>query len=284
MVADTVRRFFLVWGLLVLLALPAAAEAPRRVVSIGGALTEIVYALEAQEVLVGNDTTSYYPPAAEHLPKVGYQRALSAEGIVSLSPDLVMLTEEAGPPAVLAQLQAANIPILQLRAGRSLTDVRDAIRVIARALKKDQAGSALIDAIDRQTAELAKVTARHPTDKRVLFILQHGGGAPMAGGRETAADSIIRLSGAQNAVTEYTGYKPLTPEAAAALQPDVILTTARGLAQAGGKDALLAAPGLSLTPAARTGSLIVMDALLLLGFGPRTVQAAATLHEAYQGL
>ena len=283
MVADTVRRFFLVWGL-VLLALPAAAEAPRRVVSIGGALTEIVYALEAQEVLVGNDTTSYYPPAAERLPKVGYQRALSAEGIVSLSPDLVMLTEEAGPPAVLAQLQAANIPILQLRAGRSLTDVRDAIRVIARALKKDQAGSALIDAIDRQTAELAKVTARHPTDKRVLFILQHGGGAPMAGGRETAADSIIRLSGAQNAVTEYTGYKPLTPEAAAALQPDVILTTARGLAQAGGKDALLAAPGLSLTPAARTGSLIVMDALLLLGFGPRTVQAAATLHEAYQGL
>lgn len=283
MVADTVRRFFLVWGL-VLLALPAAAEAPRRVVSIGGALTEIVYALEAQEVLVGNDTTSYYPPAAERLPKVGYQRALSAEGIVSLSPDLVMLTEEAGPPAVLAQLQAANIPVLQLRAGRSLTDVRDAIRVIARALKKDRAGSALIDAIDRQTAELAKVTARHPTDKRVLFILQHGGGAPMAGGRETAADSIIRLSGAQNAVTEYTGYKPLTPEAAAALQPDVILTTARGLAQAGGKDALLAAPGLALTPAARTGSLIVMDALLLLGFGPRTVQAAATLHEAYQGL
>lgn len=283
MVVDTVRRFFLVWGL-VLLALPAAAEAPRRVVSIGGALTEIVYALEAQEVLVGNDTTSYYPPAAERLPKVGYQRALSAEGIVSLSPDLVMLTEEAGPPAVLAQLQAANIPVLQLRAGRSLTDVRDAIRVIAGALKKDRAGSALIDAIDRQTAELAEVTARHPTDKRVLFILQHGGGAPMAGGRETAADSIIRLSGAQNAVTEYTGYKPLTPEAAAALQPDVILTTARGLAQAGGKDALLAAPGLSLTPAARTGSLIVMDALLLLGFGPRTVQAAATLHEAYQGL
>ena len=283
MVADTVRRLFLVWGL-VLLALPAAAEAPRRVVSIGGALTEIVYALEAQEVLVGNDTTSYYPPAAEHLPKVGYQRALSAEGIVSLSPDLVMLTEEAGPPAVLAQLQAANIPTLQLKAGRSLTDVRDAIRVIARALKKDRAGSALIDAIDRQTAELAKVTVRHPTDKRVLFILQHGGGAPMAGGRETAADSIIRLSGAQNAVTEYTGYKPLTPEAAAALQPDVILTTVRGLAQAGGKDALLAAPGLSLTPAARTGSLIVMDALLLLGFGPRTVQAAATLHEAYQGL
>ena len=247
-------------------------------------LTEIVYALEAQEILVGNDTTSYYPPAAERLPKVGYQRALSAEGIVSLYPDLVILTEEAGPPAVLAQLQAANIPILSLRAGRSLADVRDAIRVIARALKKDQAGSALIDAIDRQTAALAKVTAGQPTDKRVLFILQHGGGAPMAAGRETAADSIIRLSGAQNAVTGYAGYKPLTPEAAAALQPDVILTTARGLAQVGGKDALLTAPGLSLTPAARTGSLIVMDALLLLGFGPRTTQAAATLHEAYQGL
>ena len=283
MVTGTVRRLLLAWGL-IFFALPAFAEAPRRVVTIGGALTEIVYALEAQEILVGNDTTSYYPPAAERLPKVGYQRALSAEGIVSLYPDLVILTEEAGPPAVLAQLQAANIPILQLRAGRSLADVRDAIRVIARALKREGAGSALIEAIARQTAELAKVTARHPADKRVLFILQHGGGAPMAAGRETAADSIIRLSGARNAVSGYAGYKPLTPEAAAALQPDVILTTARGLAQAGGKDALLTAPGLSLTPAARTGSLIVMDALLLLGFGPRTVQAAATLHEAYQGL
>lgn len=283
MVVDIGRRLLLTWGL-ILFALPAAAEAPRRVVTIGGALTEIVYALEAQEMLVGNDTTSYYPPEAERLPKVGYQRALSAEGIVSLYPDLVILTEEAGPPAVLAQLQAANIPILQLRAGRSLADVRDAIRVIARALKKDQAGRALTDAIDRQTAELAKVTAGQPTDKRVLFILQHTGGAPMAAGRETAADSIISLSGARNAVTGYAGYKPLTPEAAATLQPDVILTTARGLAQAGGKDALLTAPGLSLTPAAKTGSLIVMDALLLLGFGPRTVQAAATLHEAYQGL
>lgn len=283
MVADIGRRLLLACGL-VLFALPVAAEAPRRVVTIGGALTEIVYALEAQEILVGNDTTSYYPSAAERLPKVGYQRALSAEGIVSLYPDLVILTEEAGPPAVLAQLQAANIPILSLRAGRSLADVRDAIRVIARALKKEQAGRALTDAIDHQTAELAKVTAGQPTDKRVLFILQHGGGAPMAAGRETAADSIIRLSGARNAVSGYAGYKPLTPEAAVALQPDVILTTARGLAQAGGKDALLTAPGLSLTPAARTGSLIVMDALLLLGFGPRTVQAAATLHEAYQGL
>ena len=283
MVADISRRLLLAWGL-IFFALPAFAEAPRRVITIGGSLTEIVYALEAQEILVGNDTTSYYPPAAERLPKVGYQRALSVEGIVSLYPDLVILTEEAGPPAVLAQLQAANIPILSLRAGRSLADVRDAIRVIARALKKDRAGRALTDTIDHQTAELAKVTAGQPTDKRVLFILQHGGGAPMAAGRETAADSIIRLSGARNAVTGYAGYKPLTPEAAAALQPDVILTTARGLAQAGGKDALLTAPGLSLTPAARTGSLIVMDALLLLGFGPRTVQAAATLHEAYQGL
>ena len=200
-------------------------------------------ALEAQEILVGNDTTSYYPPAAERLPKVGYPARPVRGGDCLAVSDLVILTEEAGPPAVLAQLQAANIPILSLRRGRSLADVRDAIRVIARALKKDRAGRALTDTIDHQTAELAKVTTGQPTDKRVLFILQHGGGAPMAAGRETAADSIIRLSGARNAVTGYAGYKPLTPEAAAALQPDVILTTARGLAQAGGKDALLTAPG-----------------------------------------
>jgi len=100
----------------------------------------------------------------------------------------------------------------------------------------------------------------------------------MVAGRETAADSVIVLAGAENAVTGYTGYKPLSPEAAVAIAPDIILVTTQGLQQSGGADGVLDMPGVSLTPAAKNKRIISMDALYLLGFGPRTADAAMELH------
>ena len=82
----------------------------RRIVSVGGALTEIVYALEAQGELVGVDTTSLYPVVAQQLPQVGYARTLSAEGVLSLAPTQLIATEEAGPQAVLRQVRDAGVP------------------------------------------------------------------------------------------------------------------------------------------------------------------------------
>ncbi len=263
-----------------------ATAAPQRVVAIGGALTEIIYALGAQEVLVGNDTTSYYPPAAEDLPKVGYQRALSAEGILSLAPDLVILSDEAGPPAVLEQLSSAGVSILKVKAGRSLSDVKSTIQTIAQAIDTQAINpgqsAALIDHINAQTLALEDAIAQQASPKRVLFVLQHSGGAPMVAGKNTSADSIIALSGAHNVVTAYSGYKPLTPEAVMALHPEIILVTSQGLEQAGSAAAIFKIPGLALTPASKTGGVIAMDALLLLGFGPRTAQAAQQLNQRYQ--
>ena len=270
--------------LLLFLALSAQAGTPERVITIGGALTETVYALGAKDLIVGSDTTSYYPPMAEKLPKVGYQRALSAEGILSLSPDLVILTEEAGPLPVLRQLESAEVEILTLKAGRSLGDVKANIQKIAEALNREETGAALIQKIDAESKKLTDSIATAKYKKRVMFILQHGGGAPLVAGKGTAADSIIALSGAANVVEDYDGYKPLSPEAAVALKPEVILITKRGLEQAGGKESLLNVPGISLTPAGRHGHVIAMDALLMLGFGPRAAQAASVLSKAYEDL
>lgn len=270
--------------LLILCALPAQAEEPERIITIGGALTEIVYELEAQDLLVGNDTTSYYPAEAEKLPKVGYQRALSAEGILSLNPDLVILTEEAGPPPVLKQLESAGISLLKLKEGRSLKDVKQSISAIGKALHRAEKAETLIKQINAESEKLADIIKKRSSPKKAMFILQHGGGAPMVAGTETAADSIIALSGAKNVVKDYEGYKPLTPEAAVSLKPDVILITTQGLEQAGGKEGLLKSPGVSLTPAAKNGHIIAMDSLLILGFGPRTIEAALELNRAYQGL
>ncbi|MBO0333272.1 ABC transporter substrate-binding protein [Sneathiella sp. CAU 1612] len=256
----------------------AHADAPKRIVSIGGALTETIYALDAGDLVVGSDTTSYYPPAAASAPKVGYMRALSAEGILSLSPDLVILSEESGPPTVLEQLKSAGVTMLVLEAGRTIGDVKKNIKILAETLEKQGEGESLISEIDGTVSKLQEAIAAQESSKSVMFILQHSGGAPMVAGSKTAADSIIKLAGAENAVTGYDGYKPLSPEAATSLAPDILLVTTQGLEQSGGEAALLAAPGVSLTPAAKNGHVVAMDALLLLGFGPRTAEAALELN------
>ena len=115
-----------------------------------------------------------------------------------------------------------------------------------------------------------------------MFILYHGGGASMVAGRNTPADSIITLSGAKNIVIDYEGYKPLTPESAIALKPDIILTAMHGLNESEDKKVLLNIPGISMTPAIKNNRIIMMDALLLLGFGPRTIKTAIELNQVFQ--
>ncbi|MZR32271.1 heme/hemin ABC transporter substrate-binding protein [Sneathiella litorea] len=264
-------------ALLMFISTAAYADAPKRIVSVGGPLTETIYAIGAGNLIVGSDTTSYYPAEAASTPKVGYQRALNAEGILSLNPDLVILSEESGPPIVLEQLKSAGINMLTVKAGRSLKDVKDSIDILAKALDKQTEGNQLIADINGAEEKLKAASAAQEPPKSVMFILQHSGGAPMVAGQKTAADSIINLAGATNVVADYEGYKPLSPEAAVSLAPEILLVTTQGLEQAGRKAALLASPGVSLTPAAKNARIIAMDALLLLGFGPRTAEAALEL-------
>lgn len=279
--ASAVFRVLCLAALLLCGAL-AIADAPKRVLSIGGSLTEIIYELDAQDRLVGSDTTSYYPAEAAALPKVGYMRALATEGILSLSPDLIILTDEAGPPPVIAQLQSTGVDILKLPAARTLDDIYEQVDAIARALHLPRRAARRLRA--RMDDDLREVNeyARGMEPVRAMFILNHRGGAPMVAGTDTAADSLIKLSGAVNVVDGYEGYKPLTPEAAVQMKPDVILITRRGLERAGGKEALLDVPGVALTPAGQQGRVIAMDALLMLGFGPRTPAAALELSKAYR--
>lgn len=265
--------------LLILLSLSTASYSAERIVSVGGSLTEIVYALGAEKLLVGSDTTSYYPPAAEALPKVGYQRALSAEGILSLNPDLLILSDESGPPAVLKQLETAGVDFLINKAGRSLDDVKDNIQNIAKALNLSDQGKALIQSIEATYQELQQTIRDKPNSKNVMFIMQIAGGAPLVAGTNTAADSMIHLSGANNVVTDYEGYKPLTPESLIVLKPEVIIMTDQGLEQAGGEKSVLKSPGIAITPAAQKGNIISMDSLKILGFGPRSVDAALELNQ-----
>jgi iron complex transport system substrate-binding protein len=267
-------------GAAVVAALPARAQKPPRIVSVGSALTEIVYALGAEALLVGVDTTSQYPAAAQALAQVGYMRALSAEGVLSLKPTLVIATTAAGPASTLDQLRATGMEVLVLPDHYDYESVVAKIEAVGRVTGRQAQAEAMIARGRADMATLAKKLAGATTKPRVLFLLSMGGGAPQAAGRETAADGIIRLAGGVNAIDGYAGYRPLTPEAVIASRADFVLVTRQTVQAMGGIEAILNQPALRQTPAGKAGKVLQFDTLLLLGFGPRTPEAAQELAAA----
>ena len=260
------------------LAQPAQAALPR-LVTISGAITEVVYALGAQAHLVGTDTTSLYPAAAQKTPKVGYMRQLSAEGVLSLKPNAVIATTEAGPPVVLDQLRSAGIEVNLVKSDYTWDDVHAKVQAVGRAARREAAARELQARLDADWAQLVQqVAAAKGAKPRVLFILSHGP-SPQVAGKGTAADALIRFAGGVNVLNGFTGYRPMTAEAMASAAPDFILTTDEGIEALGGRDRFWQRPELALTPAYQRRAVVSLDALLLLGFGPRLPQAVRNIHE-----
>jgi len=258
-------------------ALPVHAQQPPRIVSVGSSITEIIYDLGAEKLLVGVDTTSLYPEAARKLPQVGYMRALSAEGVLSLKPTLIIATTAAGPAGALDQLKATGIEIMILPDKYDYDSVVTKIAAIGKVTGKVAEADAMIARGREAMKSLADRLATARSHPRVLFLLSMSGGAPQAAGRDTAAAGIIKLAGGINAVDGYSGYRPLTPESVIASNADYVLVTRQTVQAMGGRQAILDQPSLNRTPAGKAGKIIEFDTLLLLGFGPRTPEAATEL-------
>lgn len=269
-------------GCVVLASLTASAAEIRhaqtkRVITVGGALTEIVYALGLEDRLVGIDTTSLYPPQAlQQKPSVGYMRQLSAEGVLGLNPQLIITTDGAGPKETLAVLADAKVPLVTVPETFSEDGILDRIRTVAHELGAEQRGACLIGAVTKDLAAMRRLRERVGEKRRVMFVISFVSGRAMVAGRKTAANEIIALAGAANAVDGYDGYKPLSEEAIVAAKPDVILVMQRGRDQIS-SETIFTNAAFALTPAAKDRAFIAMDGLYLLGFGPRTAAAARDL-------
>lgn len=260
--------------------IPTARAEERRLVTLGSAVTETVFALGAGAEVVGVDSSSVWPVEAAGRPQVGYHRQLSAEGVLGLRPTHVLATDEAGPPAALAQLASAGVRVVSLAAPYDPAGAAARIRAIAEALGRPEEGKRLAATLEAEFAAAARFVAQSSARPRVLFVYARGAGTLQVAGRDNAADAMIRLAGGENAVTGFDGYRPLTPEAAIGAAPDVVLLTSRGTSSVGGADAVWSLPGLALTPAGRARRLVVFDDLLLLGFGPRAGAGATALAAA----
>jgi iron complex transport system substrate-binding protein len=263
----------------------AAAELPQRWVSAGGALSEWISALGGESKLVGVDTTSQHPESLKALPSIGYQRQLSAEGILSLRPQILVGTEEMGPPPVLSQVRSAGVQVELFSAQPDLPTLQGNLQRLGKLLGADDKGSQLFLAYQQQLdQQKIRVTRLQLKEKSpgVLLLLGHAGGKPLIAGKDTAADWLLQQAGGHNLAT-HTGYKPFSVESLVSLDPEVLVFADRALTGDAARAALFKEnPILASTRAAKDGRVMELDPTLLVGgLGPRLPDALKILSDAF---
>lgn len=261
------------------LAAGAQTEATPRLVTLGGSVTEIVYALGAQDLLVGTDQSSVYPADARNLPSVGYYRRLPTEGVASLKPTLVIASENAGPPQVIDQLQGLGIEVLRVSDQATETSLQERVDQIARRLDKQAEGQALITQFQQA---MQHPDSSKPTTHSAMMVVMRGGKLLGAGG-DTTANVIMAKASLRNTLSEQRGYQQISAEAVSALAPEVIIVTTSTLESLQGIEQFKVQPAVAMTPAVRHNRIVVMDDLLVMGFGLRVPQAIEQIRQEVDG-
>jgi iron complex transport system substrate-binding protein len=255
-----------------------AADAPKRLVVAGGELAEIVVGLGQEKSLIGVDTSSTYPLSLNRLPKIGYKRMLASEGILSLKPDAVLITDDAGPQAVIEQIKSAGIQVHLIPKPMTAEAVVTTINSVAHALQTPEAGEKLSASYKQAliAADKSIQAAKRAKAVKTMVLMQHGKSAPMVAGNHTAAASIVARAGGDNIFASVEGFKPVSSESVVVADPQVIVVTGGHMNKQTGKQLVLDIPGVDATTAVKKENIIVMDPQLILGYGLRTPQA---MHE-----
>lgn len=250
-----------------------------RIVSIGGAVTEVLYALGLADKIIAVDSTSTFPEAAQKKTNVGYMRALAPEGVLKVGPTLILAIEGSGPAEAVEILERASVPYVVVPEAKDAEGVLRKIRFIAEATGVPAEGEKLADAVREDFAALGNALKGVKQHRKAAFILAMGSGSPIVGGAGTSADALFKLADVDNALANVSGFKPASDEAMLAAAPDaVIVMSERDHAMS--PDKLFSMPSLASSPAAKTRNLIGLPGLYLLGFGPRTAHAARDLAAA----
>lgn len=254
-----------------------------RIIPLNGNVAETIFALGLGPNVVAVDTSALYPAEALALPKIGYQRQLSAEGILSFEPTLVIGTENAGPADVIEQVRSAGVTVVILPVQTTVEGTAAEIRAIGEAVGLADLGDELAAQVESRIAEAQALIADVEEHPRVAFLYIRGEGTQLIAGTNTQADAVITAAGGINVGAEIgiDGYQPITPEALVEAAPDLLLLMQLGLASVGGVDGLLEIPGIAQTPAGETLNIVAFEDLYLLGFGPRIGDAIYDLTLAF---
>jgi iron complex transport system substrate-binding protein len=246
-----------------------------RIVALNGDVNEILYSLGLGDNIVANDITGYFPAESTKKPKIGYGRTLSAEGILSFRPTLVIGNDDAGPKSTISQLRAAGTTVVIVPAGESVFDAPRKIRLVGQAVGLGPIADTLAD---RTYLEIKRVQNKwlgttNRWEPTAVFLYLRGPKTMLLGGSGTRASAMLEAAGVTDGAAfnaDVKGYVPITAEALVRAKPDTIVVLTEGLQSVGGIDALLKIPGIALTPAGKNNRIIDFDDLELLELGPRT--------------
>jgi len=255
---------------------PAGGNA-QRIVCIGQAYNEMIYALGAQQNLVGVDYSSTYPPEIKKLPTVGYHRALSAEGILSLHPTVVIHDNNIGPESVVRQLQQLHVPMKTFTAkDDSIEGAKALLREMGAFFQKKERAEELCVKMDREMAATIDSVKKYPTVPRVavihfgrasnLYLIVGNGG----GGDASTAGKLVAMAGGTMAIQKKGMERLVSPETIAKSNPEVILMTEYGFDRLGSADKAMTLPGVAETDAAKHHRIYRVSEHELMVFGPDT--------------
>ena len=258
-----------------------AESLPPRIISAGSAITELLIALDAKNNLVAVDLTSEQPETAA-LPKIGYHRQLSTEGLLALNPTLVIGSSEMGPKKVLDQLTSAGVNIRVVNSDLTIVGLLRRIDQIASLLQVEQQAGLIKQKIQEQVDSLYKLHPSNSEKKKVLFLLIHEGRPAKVAGADTTPNTLIELAGGANPVAkQLSNYKQLSSESIINFQPDVILVSGRN--NNGPFDVnkvLQTMPLLKATPAGANQDIYAVDGHALIGgIGLKSLAEAARINK-----
>lgn len=244
-----------------------------RVVGVSKQINEFLYEIGAESVLVARDLTSIYPPAIRRLPSVGYHRALSAEGIISMRPTMLLTDGNLGPDAVVEQVKKVGVPVVIMSPGTTMDSAQALMAQLGERFGRKRAADSVIAAWKGDLAGALADSSRWTGQARPRVLVMHFGqlnNSYLALKRGSAADRIIGWAGGVNAVDSAGGMMRLTPELIARAAPDVIIATDVGFDRVGTAEKFAQLPGVALTPAARSGRVYRVDETEVMYFSPRT--------------
>jgi iron complex transport system substrate-binding protein len=275
------KKYIIIIYLLLVTLQTAIAAASKRIITLNNTLTETVDALGLGKNLVAVDVTSTYPAYVQKLPKASRNRSISAEGLLSFSPDIVLAAEGSVNKEIEYQLTAAGIKVVQIKQVYSPAGTYQLIKDVAAALQVQAKGATLIKTLQARVNKTISFVKQHPKKSKVLFVYARGTGVMMVAGKNTSVDAMISLAGGQNAVSGFNDFKPYTTEALVEANPDIILMFDFGFSSLGGTESIAKMPGMMQTNAGKNKRVVQMDSNLLVGFSTRLDQAILQLHSKF---
>ena len=252
-----------------------------RIVSLSKQYSEIIYALGANRDLVAVDLSSTYPPEIKSLPTVGYHRALSAEGIVAVKPTLILHDNNVGPEHVMRQLEQLKLPMKVFQTSAvDIPSTKALISEMGEYFHQEARAQTLNQKLDRDMAEAARRAAGYTAKPKVMLI--HFGRANniyLTITRASVAGKMIDWAGGEIPIGGERGMLQLSPEVAAAADPDVLLLTDFGYDRLGSPEEAFTLPGIAATRAAKNKRIHRVEEHDLVYLGPRTGENVLRLQE-----